>query len=279
MMKKTFAIILSFCSVIFFGQKIKVLDSETQKPIPYAKLILKEKAYYRNTEENGEAMLENSEEISEIQSFGYENLKVESYQNLYHLKPVYKEIAEVKVARPKFDKTIIIGDLKKKTAYSAVEKTWMVGKVIVQTAEKQKLFLRKIRFPSFNYNKNDVIINVNIFENKNGLPGDIIVSKPVLCKRGSRITDWMLDRPVSFPQEGVIVCFEWIINAQNQYDTEMRYSDGHIKKIKGIYPIIGGNESSKNSGMVSGVLINGEWKFKDYSNGKSSLSIQLELTN
>ncbi|KQR95077.1 hypothetical protein ASG01_04260 [Chryseobacterium sp. Leaf180] len=263
---------------MYFTQKIKVLDAETQKPVPYAKLILKNQNY-KNTEENGDAVLEDSEKISEIQSFGYENLSVENDQTIYYLKPVYKEIAEVQVSRPKFDKTIIIGELKKKTSYGAI-KTWMVGKIIVHKSElPQKLFLSKVRFPSFNYNKNDVTINVNIFENKNGLPGELITSKAVICKKGRRITEWTLDRPISFPLEGIIVCFEWIINDQNQYDTEMRYSDGRVKKIKGIYPTLGGSGSSENKDMVTGVLMDGEWKFKTYYNSRSSLSVQLELTD
>jgi len=67
-------------SAFTFSQKIKILDEETWNPIPYAKLLLKDKDYYKNTEENGETILESGEEIAEIQSFGYENFKAEKYQ-------------------------------------------------------------------------------------------------------------------------------------------------------------------------------------------------------
>ena len=63
-MKKIFVLVFTSISTFYFSQqKIIVTDFETQKPIPYAKLILKGKDYYRNTEENGEITLEKDEEV------------------------------------------------------------------------------------------------------------------------------------------------------------------------------------------------------------------------
>jgi hypothetical protein len=64
MIKKISISTFSLFSILSFSQtQIKVLDSENQKPIPYAKIILKGKDYYINTEENGEINLEKNEEI------------------------------------------------------------------------------------------------------------------------------------------------------------------------------------------------------------------------
>ena len=43
--------------------------------------------------------------------------------------------------------------------------------------------------------------------------------------------------------------------------------------------LIKGEKSSENKDMVTGVLMDGEWKFKTYYNSRSSLSVQLELTD
>jgi len=102
------------CFVFYAQQQTQIVDSETQKPIPYAKLILKGKDYYKNTEGNGEISLEKDEEISEIQAFGYENLKVGNFATKFLLKPKFIEINEVEIARPKFQKSFKIGVIKKK---------------------------------------------------------------------------------------------------------------------------------------------------------------------
>lgn len=111
-MQKLITLTLALFSSFILSQQIKVLDEETRNPIPYAKLILKDKDYYKNTEENGETFLENNEEISEIQSFGYENLKVENYKNIYLLKEKFTEIDEVKIVRPQLSKSFKLGKVK-----------------------------------------------------------------------------------------------------------------------------------------------------------------------
>ena len=96
-MIKIFTALFFILSLSIFSQnRIKILDSEKQKLIPYAKLILKDKDYYKNTEESGEITLEQGEEISEIQSFGYENFQVKQVQKTYLLKPKFTDIDEVK---------------------------------------------------------------------------------------------------------------------------------------------------------------------------------------
>ncbi|MFC3159783.1 hypothetical protein ACFOEQ_15945 [Chryseobacterium arachidis] len=114
MIKKIGISTFLFFSLTFFSQtQIKVLDSENKNPVPYAKLMFKDKDYYKNTEENGEITLENNEEINHIESFGYENLDVSKQQNIYFLKPKFTDIKEIEISKPKFTQTYTIGNLKK----------------------------------------------------------------------------------------------------------------------------------------------------------------------
>ena len=130
-MKKIILFTVLLFSSLTFSQKISILDEETRSPIPYAKLILKDKDYYKNTEENGQAQLENTEEISEIQSFGYENLKVEKYQTVYLLKPKFTEIEEVEISKPTFSENFKIGKIEKSSTFFGARTTmWSVGKEI-----------------------------------------------------------------------------------------------------------------------------------------------------
>lgn len=97
-MIKIFIATLLIKSMFVYSQnRIRVLDAENHKPIPYAKLILKDKDYYKNTEEDGGTVLDENEDLSEIQSFGYENLKVEKFQQTYLLQPKFNEIKTVEL--------------------------------------------------------------------------------------------------------------------------------------------------------------------------------------
>ena len=58
------------------------------------------KDYSKNTEENGEFTLSENEEIDKIVCFGYEDFLVKTYQNVYSLKPKYKEIDNVEISKP-----------------------------------------------------------------------------------------------------------------------------------------------------------------------------------
>jgi hypothetical protein len=77
MLKKiNFSVFVSLSTTVFSQTQIKVLDAENKTNVPYAKIILKGKDYYKNTEQNGDVTLEKDEEIDHIESFGYENYSV-----------------------------------------------------------------------------------------------------------------------------------------------------------------------------------------------------------
>ena len=284
-MKKIILFTVLLFSSLTFSQKISILDEETRSPIPYAKLILKDKDCYKNTEENGQAQLENTEEISEIQSFGYENLKVEKYQTVYLLKPKFTEIEEVEISKPSFSKSFKIGKIEKSNStFGTHTKTWMVAREFTFIGKKtEKIFVKKIKFLSRINNKNSATIRINIFENENGLPGELIKSDVIFCKNGKRITEYELKNPLSFTSKGLIIGFEWIINKENEFETTMKFEDGTSKKITGINPSIGANEKENEKNTIIGSLVEGNWKFKKFGNNISTknttLAVELELTN
>ena len=73
---------LLFFSNFLFSQHLKIVDAESKKPIPYAKMYFNGKEYYRNTDEYGEIDLEENEVPNKIQSFGYEDFIINSTNNL-----------------------------------------------------------------------------------------------------------------------------------------------------------------------------------------------------
>ena len=280
---------IALFSSLLFSQQIKILDAENQKPIPYAKLILKDKDYYKNTEENGQAQLENTEEISEIQSFGYENLKVEKYQTVYLLKPKFTEIEEVEISKPKFKKSFTLGSIKKsKFGFFASKKTWNLVDLFKGYFFNEKLYIKKIRIPTEVPKQiKEATFNLIFYENENGEPGtERIKNIVVTCKSGKNITEIDFSKnPIAFPKEGFFIGFEWIVNEQNSYTykTNFIHSDG--KKEKNVTqhataPKFKGVESDSEN-IKS--FINNKWadmfNKKVINNSNYSLSIELELTN
>lgn len=307
MMKKTFAIILSFCSIIFFGQKIKVLDSETQKPIAYAKLIFKNQTY-KNTEENGETFLEDKNELSEIQSFGYENLSIEKYQNVYLLKPVYTDINSVEISKPKFQYTLKTGEIiDENSSFGGFAATWTVANYF--PFEEKFRRTRFIKFVHFAYDlkkKKNAKIKLVFYRSEYGKPSDKIWKSYIVeCSSKKNIAEFELENPVPFPEEGVFVGFEWINSKENTIKQKFYYSKSEpglfdirdffslsIESHKTNHPeiwvlgkIVWQNEELRRT--KSGQYHQEGWlKYEDFVEKPHTnidlnrrLSIQLELTN
>jgi hypothetical protein len=64
MLKKiNFSVFVSLSTTVFSQTQIKVLDAENKTNVPYAKIILKGKDYYKNTEQNGDVTLEKMKKL------------------------------------------------------------------------------------------------------------------------------------------------------------------------------------------------------------------------
>jgi len=287
-MKIFFTLALIISSTLVLAQKIKILDAETREPIPYAKIILNGKDYYKNTEKDGEIVLEKDEQISSVEYFGYENLKVEKYKSVYFLKPKFTEITEVQIAKPKYQNNIKIGSLKTYGSFGGgINRTSsaFLGKVITFNNEKNEtLFIKKISFKTISYKPNTVI-RIMIYENVNGLPGEILQSEEITCKAGINKLHEFFPKQMRFPKEGIVVGFEWILNENNLYETTMKMKGSNeSKKVFSFYPQISGSKEDTNKDRIIGVYNEGKWHFQSvedsgYVKIKYNPAIQLELTN
>lgn len=270
MTKFLIATFFAIHAALFSQNRIKILDSENQRPIPYAKIILKNQEYYKNTEGNGEASLENNEEIAEIQSFGYENLKVEKFQQTYLLKPTFKEIEAIEISKPKFLKRYTIGNIKKtEIGYTSGVNTWGVINFFANQHKDEKLFIKKIRIPTEVYNtKREAIFNLVFYENIEGNPAsERFKSLPVICKKGKHVTEIDFSKnPITFPKTGVFIGIEWIMNEQNYYQYELKVNRPINPKEKYI-------TKERVNPMFFGYRIAYSDRFE------SRLALEIELTN
>ncbi|WPO92887.1 carboxypeptidase-like regulatory domain-containing protein [Chryseobacterium sp. HR92] len=85
--------------ILFFGvfsaQKIRVVDSENGNPIPNARIILQDQIIYTN--EDGFAPMNPDAADFEISASGFQKEKFHTFNAQVKLKPIYKDIGEVKI--------------------------------------------------------------------------------------------------------------------------------------------------------------------------------------
>ncbi|AZI38615.1 hypothetical protein [Epilithonimonas vandammei] len=75
--------------------KIRILDSENSEPIPHARIILSNTVLYSN--DDGFILLPETSKNLEISASGYQTEKFANYNAIIKLKPLYKDIDEVKI--------------------------------------------------------------------------------------------------------------------------------------------------------------------------------------
>ncbi|WDF48414.1 hypothetical protein PQ459_08030 [Chryseobacterium sp. KACC 21268] len=94
-MKRILFIFLQFPILFLAQQKVQILDSETSKPIPNARIISNQNVYYSN--DDGFILLPENNDKQEISAIGYLSETVKNYKPTISLKPKYQNIDEVKI--------------------------------------------------------------------------------------------------------------------------------------------------------------------------------------
>ena len=95
---KQLLLVLLFSSCAVLSQKLKkttIVDSETGLTIPNARIILTDQIYYSN--DDGSILLPKDAKNFEVSISGYETLNTSEISDILKLKPLYKDIDEIKI--------------------------------------------------------------------------------------------------------------------------------------------------------------------------------------
>lgn len=225
---KLFVLFLALSGILFSQQKIKIIDAENQKPIPFAKIILKDKDYHKNTEENGEIILDQNENLLEIKAFGYEEMKVRKIQSYYYLKPIFEKIPSVNIKKPVLKNTLSVGDLiDEKQSFGGMALNWTVANYFpFHQNYTNTPYIKSVKFISKIKNKNKGTIKLVLYKAIDGKPdNEIWKSYNIECTNNN--TEYVLEKPIRFPDEGVFIGFEWINNKKNLYKEKVYHKDLH----------------------------------------------------
>ncbi|NJB71723.1 hypothetical protein GGR42_002185 [Saonia flava] len=212
-MNKTSTSILIFLAFYSFsyGQTIssKIIDSATQKPVPYATVQLKNKGVITNEEGRFTFLLENGATETDslfISCIGYETIKKplrEFTENAIQLRPKEIELNEVIVSNKEFTAEEII-DLVKEN----------LDKNYSSNYTKKRLFFRKSSFQ--NMNKTDYTLKKSTIEALNKKFLDSVIS--TVPKSNSYYTEVLGDLYGNFNKEKQKLD---LIKASELYDKSM----------------------------------------------------------
>lgn len=92
---KYFCLFALFLFGFFSAQKLKVVDSESGKPVSQARIILQHQIVYTN--EDGFAPVSSDASGFEIKASGYQKKNVSVYNSVIKLVPLYRNVGEVKI--------------------------------------------------------------------------------------------------------------------------------------------------------------------------------------
>lgn len=93
-MKHSYLLFILFFGV-FHSQQLKVVDAESGSPVPNARILLKDQIVYTN--EDGIAPVSSDASAFEVSASGYQKAEVRNFSPQIRLKPLYKDIGEIKI--------------------------------------------------------------------------------------------------------------------------------------------------------------------------------------
>ncbi|WP_343679382.1 carboxypeptidase-like regulatory domain-containing protein [Chryseobacterium arthrosphaerae] len=93
-MKHSYLLFILFFGV-FHSQQLKVVDAESGSPVPNARILLKDQIIYTN--EDGIAPVSSDAPAFEVSASGYQKAEVRNFSPQIKLKPLYKDIGEIKI--------------------------------------------------------------------------------------------------------------------------------------------------------------------------------------
>ena len=213
--------------------------------------------------------------------FGYEDFLVKTYQNVYSLKPKYKEIDNVEISKPINANSFTLGEIIKNSNHSfiASKNTWGVVDLFKNDENTSKTFIKKIKFLSKVVDiKNPAKINLVFYKNENGKPSNEIWKSFIIsCEKGKKINEVSFEKnPILFPKEGIFIGFEWIINEENSYTKKVTYDKKNSKNETFINPEIYYQKSEKNELYAK---IKSIWMKINQKEKYNHLSIEIDLTD
>lgn len=194
-----FLLVFSFTATAQIVIKGKVADKKTKEPIPFASIGIKGKSYGTVCDENGVFELKiaafTDADTLKISAIGYNGVKVampvaKNYSNeTIYLSVTSVQLNEVKI-KPQKTITKVLGNKNYNTgiclSFTGAEGNYKGAEISIKAKNKKGrlVFLENFNFYIVkNLYKDSLTFRLNFYkEDKEGLPGENILRKPIVFK-------------------------------------------------------------------------------------------------
>jgi hypothetical protein len=275
-----------------------VIDSLTNKPIPYVNIWVDNEMIGTTSDEKGEYYFTKNptDKVIILSAIGYKTKKVKYQDNLTttYLIPAVTQLQEVVVIGNQKNINRKIGDFKKSVVrhyFACSGYPYMVGKYFPYDETYAKTpYLGQIEVLTASDIK-DVKFNIRLYTmTESGTPDKLIFNENILstARKGTNLTTVDIsDKLIEVPNSGVLVAIEFLIIESNRHIYQYTMVN-QKEKLEGIRyePKVGTipTESGENSWQYN----KGKWnrttratylKLPEYKEKFTEPAIKLTLTN
>ena len=285
-MKHLILVLLLLASCVLQAQiKAVVLDSVTRESIPFVNIWIEDEDLGTSADENGYFTIEVSNEpkVLAFSAVGYETKRLvsEAVDEIVELSPNLIHLSEVVVRSKKKYREYVIGSIKKSKVtgyFEGVQNPLMPSTLFEYNEEYAATpYLKEIKFVT-NSSIQESKFNVRLYSvNKQGMPDQTIYDKNIIgiAKKGKNITRVdVSDLNIKFPDQGLIIAFEFLIIASNIDVVSYQVSGSdEVISYNRYLPLIGiGYINNQRTGWI---YERGGW----YSLNSANVAIELVLMN
>lgn len=267
---KTIASVL--CLLLIAGASEKriqstVVNAETGEAIPYVNIKVRGRSVGTSAAKDGSFSLDclPDEELI-FSAVGYKErvLKVEQVVKRVQLRPNITALAAVEVDPHLSPKQLVLGAAHKKlpSGYACGKFPRMLARYFKPIEKRAETpYLKSVKLLTRSKVKN-ARFNIRLYKvDESGDPGDYLYSENIIgiAPKGKNITEVDLSKlGIVFPEEGMYVCFEWLMVDANKKEYHYTDSETREKEIGVNYsPSIGADWVDSNDLMRQN--IRGEW--------------------
>ncbi len=184
-------------------------------------------------------------------------------KSLIKLKEKKYTLSEVIVKPGHKTKKYILNTIKRKDfnlRIASNNQPRMIAAYFPYSDNKENSMLKEIIIYTFK-NEQDYLCNIRLHKSENMIPGAELINRNITfdLKKGERnIHVDLAPYKLEFPEEGIFVCFEWLIIEQNKYKLEYTNPENNRKQVQYIYgPNLAGTIEEKSNYMM---YSDGTWK-------------------
>lgn len=230
---------LLFLPFLSYSQSVQVLDAQSKEPIPFVNIWIKGSQSGTTSNENGkfELVMKPTDTLI-LSAIGYERLEVphRSFESTVSMNRSVEQLDAVMIERPKFEKEQTFGKIrlsKYNVAFGCYDNPWMIGSNLPFKPEyKQTPYLKTLVIATSSDVEN-AKFGVSFFKSSDTLFKNAFQNEPiyVLAEKGNHKTKIDLsDLQIRFPEEGLVIVFEFLIIPSNKYEFRTRMRETGKKK-------------------------------------------------